>query len=173
MKSNLKKMILVALYAAMMTVLSLYGTFNLYGMKITIQNLPLMLAAITLGALPGALVGFIGMFLNQMLTYGFTATTLFWVLPHTIVGMFVGYLFERKIIKQESGLKFFACIIISQIVLTILNTIALYIDSTIFGYYTFILVFGTLIPRIMLGIITGIAYCVVLPLLIKLVKKIH
>lgn len=173
MKLNLKKMILIALYTAMMTVLSLYGTFSLYGVKITIQNLPLMLAAITLGAIPGALVGFIGMLLNQMLTYGFTATTLFWVLPQTIIGMFVGFIFEKKLIKQEASLKFFACIIISQIVLTLLNTISMYVDAVIFGYYNFMVVFGTFILRIMLSIITGIAYCVILPLFIKLVKKIH
>lgn len=173
MKNNIKTIIFSAVYASLMTVLSIYGTFSFHNIKFTLQNIPLYLAAITLGAIPGAMVGFIGMFINQMLTYGFTTTTLFWVLPHTIIGMFVGYLFEKKIIKVESELKFCATIIVAQILLTLLNTVAFFIDSTIYGYYSFVVVFGELIIRIMIGVITGIAFCMILPLLVKLAKKIH
>ena len=171
--NNVKKLVFVSLYTAIFVVLSIYGTVNFSGMKLTLQNLPIYIGAISLGAIPGATIGFAGMFINQMITYGFTATTLFWVLPQTIIGGVCGYLFENKIVKIGGGLKFWVCIITLQASLTILNTIVIAIDALVFGYYSFILVFGPLILRMMSSILTGIVYCVVIPAIIRMTKKIH
>lgn len=171
MKLNIKNMVRIALYTAIFVVLSLYGTINLKGLKITIQNLPIYVAAITGGVVPGALVGFIGMFLNQMLTYGFQATTLFWVLPQTILGVACGYIFENEIIKLNNKKKFFVTIIVLQIMVTLLNTIVLLIDSIVYGYYNILVIFGLLIIRIMLSILTGIVFCFIITFIVDLTKK--
>ena len=173
MNMNIKKIILMSLYIAIFVVFSLYATINMYGMKLTLQNLPIYVGAITLGATPGALIGFVGMFINQLITYGFSATTLFWVLPQTILGAICGYLFENKTVKVGGGLKFWICIIALQTIVTILNTIVMVVDALIYGYYTFLGVFGTFVFRMMVSVLTGIIFCIVIPALIKFIKKIH
>ena len=64
MKINIKTIVFTALYASLCVILSLYGTINFQNLKITVQNLPIYIAGITLGTLPGAMVGFVGMFTN-------------------------------------------------------------------------------------------------------------
>ena len=173
MNTNLRKVVLIAFYTALFVVLSLYGTINLSGMKLTMQNLPIYVGSIMLGAAPGAIIGFAGMFINQLITYGFTATTLFWVLPQTIIGAICGYIFENKIVKVGGGTKFWICIISLQVLLTIINTIVIMIDALIYGYFSFLVVFGPFALRLMISIIVGIVYCILIPLIVKLIKKIH
>ena len=173
MKDSTKKIVLTALYIALFIILSIYATINFQGLKITIQNLPIYVAAITLGAIPGAIVGFAGMLVNQIITYGFTATTLFWVLPQTILGAVCGYIFENNIVKMKHTHRFWATIIILQILVTILNTVVYAIDAIIFSYYNYLVIFGPIILRLMASILTGIVYCVVIPLIVDIVKKIH
>ena len=157
MNTNVKKLVLIALYAAIFVVLSIFGTINFSGMKLTSQNLPIYIGAITLGSAPGAIIGFAGMLINQLVTYGFSATTLFWVLPQTIIGGTCGYFFENKKVKVGGGLKYWVCILGLQVALTVLNTIVIAIDALLYGYYNFIIVFGPFILRIMVSVLVGIA----------------
>lgn len=173
MNNNVKKLVLISLYTAIFVVLSIYGTVSFSGMKFTLQNLPIYIGAITLGSAPGAIIGFLGMLINQLVTYGFSATTLFWVLPQTIIGGVCGYLFENKIVKVGGGVKFWITIIVLQVVLTILNTVVIAVDALIYGYYNFIVVFGPFILRIMVSILVGIVYSIVIPVIVKMTKKIH
>lgn len=173
MNNNVKKLVLISLYTAIFVVLSIYGTVTFSGMKLTLQNLPIYIGAITLGSAPGAIIGFLGMLINQLVTYGFSATTLFWVLPQTIIGGVCGYLFENKIVKVGGGLKFWITIIGLQVILTMLNTVVIAVDALIYGYYNFIVVFGPFILRIMVSILVGIIYSIVIPVIIKMTKKIH
>ena len=57
--------------------------------------------------------------------------------------------------------------------MTLLNTLVILIDSLIFGYYSFVYVFGSLIVRLMSSILVGIVYCIVLPFIVNAIKKIH
>lgn len=171
MNNNIKKTVIMALYIAIFVVLSIYGTIRFGDYKLTVQNLPIYLVAISLGAIPGAIVGFTGMLLNQMITYGFQATTLFWVLPQTILGAICGYIFENDYVKVSSTKKFFVTIIALQIVVTFLNTIASVVDALIYGYFNFFIVFGPLIIRLMLSIMTGVILCIIIPIIIKRTKK--
>ena len=173
MKLDLRKIVLIALYTALFVILSLYGTINFQSLKITIQNLPIYISGITLGTFPGAIVGFAGMLINQMVTYGFTATTLFWVLPQTILGAVCGYIFENKIVKCEGSQKFFVTIILLQVLVTLLNTVSMAVDAIVFGYFNYIVVFGSLVVRIMVSILTGIVFFITIPIIVNLVKKIH
>ena len=86
---------MVGLLTAMYVVLSLYLTVTLWNYKLTFEALPILICALMYGPADGFLVGFLGSFLNQMLTYGFTSTTLLWVLPHAASGLFAGWLGKR------------------------------------------------------------------------------
>ena len=173
MKLDVRKIVSIAFYVAAFVILSIYGTLNFQGIKITSQNLPIYVAAITLGSVPGALVGFIGMFISQLITYGFQATTLFWVIPQTALGALCGYIFENKIVTIEKLNRFSAIIILLQLFVTLLNTIIYAIDGLILGYFNYIVIFGPLVVRIMSSIFTGVVYCILIPVLVKAVKKIH
>lgn len=173
MNKDIKKIVIIALYSALFVVLSIFGTVNMQNIKITTQNLPIYLAGMTLGMVPGAIVGFIGMFISQVLTYGFQTTTLFWVLPQTILGAVCGYIFENSYVEASETPKFYVVVIFMQLLITALNTIVNVIDGLINGYYNFITIFGPLVVRIITSILTGILLCVIIPPLIRLIKKIH
>lgn len=173
MISNLKKFIAIAVLSACFVVLSIFGTINLFELKITSQNLPLYVGAMSYGMIPGALIGLLGMLTSQMVTYGFTGTTLFWVLPYVIIGSIVGEVFEKNIIKEKSKVRFYAFIIFMQLLLTLLNTVAMVADSIVYGYYNLYLIFGSLLIRVMVSVITGIIYATVLPVIINSIKKIR
>ena len=62
------------------------------GIKLTFASLPGILAAMLFGPIDGFIVGFLGAFLEQMLHFGFTPTTLLWILPPAIRGLLIGQL---------------------------------------------------------------------------------
>ena len=94
-------------------------------------------------------------------------------MPYAIVGAVSGIAFENKIIKINGGIKYWVFIILLQVLLRLLNTLVILIDSLIFGYYSFVYVFGSLIVRLMSSILVGIVYCIVLPFIVNAIKKIH
>lgn len=51
---------------------------------------PLLLEQLYLGPLDGFLIGFFGSFLNQLLTFGLTPTTILWVIPAAVRGLLIG-----------------------------------------------------------------------------------
>ncbi len=173
MKSySTKKLITLAMFVAMFFVLSIYGTINLGNMKITLQNIPLLIAAFLFGPIEGALVGGLGMFLSQLLSqYGITVTTPLWILPHIICGAYAGALSHRKKFSLSNKFSVASIIVVSLLILTIFNTLALFVDSKIFGYYSLPFVFGSLLMRIATAIVSGIIYTLVLPPIIKKLEK--
>lgn len=84
-----KRMVTVAMLIAMYVVLSLFS-INLGNMKITLDSLPIIVGAALLGPLDGFLIGFFGSFLNQLLTFGLTPTTILWVIPAAVRGLLIG-----------------------------------------------------------------------------------
>ena len=166
-----RRIVLVGLLVAMYVVLSLFLTVTLWNFKITFEALPILVGAFLLGPVDGLLIGFLGSFLNQMLTYGFTPTTLLWVLPHAFSGLLVGLLAKR--LKGDLSVPKVAVItIISALGVTALNTLAMYVDSKMFGYYSKAFVFGALGVRIITGIATAVAFALILPTLLTQLKKI-
>lgn len=174
MDAKIKKIIYVAVYASLFIILGKFVTIDLGNLRITIKSLPIYVGAITLGPIEGALIGFVGELVLQLTgQYGFTATTLFWVLPYVVIGAVCGIVFENKIVKFNGGIKYGVFIVSLQVLLSILNTIVIFIDSMIFGYYSFVYVFGSLIVKLMSAILTGIVYSIILPFIVNAIKKIH
>ena len=141
-------------------------------LKLTFKIFLLYIISVSINSISGMIVGGVGEFLIQLTSiYGLTATTIFWILPYMIVGFLFG-VFYRKLIKNNNKLELFLLIFLFNIILTFLNTIAFYIDSKIFGYYNFILVFGKLIFKIFVDIILAIIYTALFPYCISIIKKI-
>ena len=57
-----------------------------------------------------------------------------------------------------------------HLLITVLNTIVIYVDSKIMGYYSFVLVFGSFIIRMLTSVVLGIVYSCIIPLMIKIIK---
>lgn len=159
---------LIAVYI----VLSILTPIKLSNFKFTFEAFPILVAGLLLGPVDGLLVGAIGSTIYQLLFsgYGITPTTPLWVLPHALSGLIVGLYAKYK--KYDLDFKNTVFIsIISALLVTTLNLLALYVDSKMFGYYSKTLVFGNIIFKIITGILLSIIYSSVLPKLLAFLKK--
>ncbi len=151
----IKRIALDAILIAFFSVLSMFS-ITIGGIKITFASLPGVIAAMLFGPWDAFLVGFGGAFLEQMLKFGFTPTTLLWILPPAIQPMLIGlsavmfkkYMSLEHIFNARKPLFYFGSCMFAGLVTSLLNTIVYYIDSLIYGYYTYALIFGVLGVRI-------------------------
>ena len=164
-----KRLAADAMLAAMFVCLSLVS-ISLPNMKITLDSLPVLVAAFLFGPLDGLAVGLTGSFLNQMLTYGFTATTLLWILPAGLRGLLVG-LYAKKHSFELTQKQTIFIVVLSALAVTALNTVIMAVDSLIYGYYSTAYVFGALVFRIIAGVLTAVVFSLIIPPLIKQLKK--
>jgi len=147
-------------------------TLNTGSIKFTLEAFPILVASLLLGPVDGLIVGGVGSFIYQVLFsgYGITATTILWVIPHATSGLVVGLYAKAKNYRLDfKSISFIS--IVSALLVTTLNTLALYIDSKMYGYYSFALVFSSLFVKILCGIVLAIIYSSVLPKLISFLKK--
>ena len=57
-----------------------------------------------------------------------------------------------------------------HLIITLLNTVVIYVDSKIMGYYNFVYVFGSFVLRILTSIVVGIVYACIIPIIIRIIK---
>ena len=134
--------------------------FMIAGVKVTLEELPVVMSAIAFGPVDAAIVGFLGEFIDQMIHYGFTPTTLLWILPAVVRGLFIGLCIHalkkrfttEEIFKGRKTVLVFVICAVSGVLVSVLNTFAFYIDSKLFEYYTYALIFGVFWIRIVIGI---------------------
>ena len=169
---NTKRLTSLAMLIAIFCVLSLLTPIKIANFKFTLEAFPIYVASLLLGPVDGLIVGGVGSFLYQILFsgYGFTVTTLLWVLPHAISGYVAGLYARSKNFSLDFKQTCFI-VTISNFIVTIFNTLAFYVDSKIVGYYSYALVFGNLLIKFVVGIILGIIYALTLPKLIEMLKK--
>ena len=167
--SKTRRIALDAMLAAMFVVLSLFS-INLPGMKITLDSLPILIGAALLGPLDGLAVGLIGSFLNQMITYGFTATTLLWILPAGLRGLLVGLYAKKRGFSMTLRQTIFITVL-SALLVTALNTLLLYIDSWIYSY-AYAAALMTLALRIAAGILTAVLFSFLLPPILSALRRL-
>ena len=166
-----KKLAINAMLSAMCVVLS-YISLDLGNIKLTLEGLPILAAALLLGGWSGGAVGLIGILLSQLLRYGLTVTTPLWILPHVVCGLTVGFYAQKKGFALSIG-QAIGIVTVGELLVTALNSLALYIDSRIFGYYTPTIITGMLALRTALAVARAILYGTLLPpLLDRLRKKI-
>lgn len=169
---NRKKLILQlcidAISIALFVVLDRFA-ITIGTIKISMAGLPIILAALYFGPINGIVVGLCAGLLSQILGYGFTITTLLWILPHAARGGFVGLVGKLINVEERKPLFIFS-IVISSIIVTLFNTLAIAVDSIVYHYYSEAYVFGMFVYRLLLGILTGAIYALIVLPIIKVVK---
>ena len=165
---SVKRIAIDAVLIAMYFGLSLLSV-QLGGIKLTFASLPTIICAMLFGPIDGFLVGFLGAFLEQMLKFGFTATTMLWILPPAIRGLFIGLcaVLLRKHMSVDSILQtkrpyvYFIFCILSGIIVSTLNTLVFYVDAKIYHYYEYHMIFGVFWIRIASGIVSSLLMALV------------
>lgn len=159
-----------AMLTALYVVLGMCVSINLGNMKLSLDALPIIIAALYLGPVQGACVGFFGGLTLQMLQYGLTPTTILWLIPPVIRGLVVG-IFGRNAQHYPDILAL--VIIISSILVTASTTLVMMIDSQIYGYYSHTYVFGALLWRIIAGIASSFVYAAIVPDILKKLRQVN
>ena len=159
-----RKMVTIAMLTAVYVVLNFAGTVRLG------WSLPVIVGAMLYGPVGGLLVGLLGAFMGQLLTYGVTATTILWILPQAARGLLVGVYAKHCGYKFSSG-QLTLALIGTALVVTALNTGAMYIDSVIYNYYSYAYVFGGLVVRIISGAATAVLMVFVAPPVVNLLNR--
>ena len=158
-----KRIALNAVMAAVFVALSLVS-FIIAGVKVTLEGLPVVICAILYGPVDAAIVGGLGKFINQMLTFGMTPTTVLWILPAVVQGLVtgIGVVVLRKLLRdhrfENKGyfLGVLAVCAVGGMLAAVLNTLAYYVDSKMFGYYDYFLVLGVFWIRLVINAGFGI-----------------
>ncbi len=166
---NTKRLTNLAMLTALYVVLAILTPIKLQHFKFTFEALPILVTGFLFGHKAGLLVATLGSFIYQLFFsgYGFTATTILWIIPHSISGLLVGYLSERKHFNLEKK-DILMISLLSSFTVTLLNTLALFIDSKIYGYYSIALVFSAIPLKILTGIILAFTYSfIIVPLMAK------
>ena len=127
-------------------------------------GLPILLAAYLFGAKDALVIAFLGSFLEQLMSpYGLSVTTPLWMAP--VVLMAAAAAFGFFIIGRRNSLPLVLLVIIlSELVLTVLNTAALYLDGYIMNYAVKALHLIAL-PRIINSGVRMVISCALVPLL--------
>lgn len=166
-----RKMVQDALLAAMYVALRFFviktGFFEL-----TFDAFPIIIGAVMLGPGHGALIGLLGSFIDQVFFsgYGITPTTPLWMLPDILRGLVIGAYSAHCGYNMSRKQMIMICVV-SAFMVTGLNTLALFVDSKIYGYYSYTMVFGMLIPKLIWGGVLGCVFALVVPPVVKKLRS--
>ena len=136
-------------------------------LRINLASFAVVVCAVTFSPVDGLIVGFLGEFLSQILgPYGLTPTTALWSLPEAARGLLLGLamVFIAKkytpdqLLKSKALIWYLAVCIVTGLIASGLNTFALYVDSKMFGYYSYEMVFGILLVRLSLAFVMSGAF---------------
>ena len=171
---NTRRMTTDAMLMAIYVVLSILTPVKIANFKFTFEAFPILVAGLLLGPVDGLIVGGLGSAVYQIFFsgYGLMITTPLWILPHAVSGIIVG-LYAKKHDFELSTSQYILICIISALTVTFLNTVAIYIDAKVFGYYSFAYVFGSILIKIAIGIILAVLYALIIPKLIKAIKNMQ
>ena len=169
MNSRNKELVVNSVLAAMVTILG-YVALDFQSIKITFEGFPVIIAGFLFGPLSGALVGGVGTFIYQLLRYGITWTTILWSLPYIFSGIFIGFLSKKNFMDKKSG--FFIGIISNELIITLINTVSIYVDSHIYGWYCPGIITGVLPIRLLIAVSKGVVFAIILRELSSSLKKI-
>ncbi len=143
-----KRIAIDGIMAALYVILG-YISIDMGMMKISFEDLPVILAGLMMGPIDGMIVGGLGTFIFQMLRYGFSATTLLWMLPYIVCGLICG-LFAKQNNYYNTNRQLWLIIMVAGLATFSLNTFAIYVDSKVYGYYSPAYVWGALGVRFLI-----------------------
>ena len=140
-------------------------------MKISLEDLPIIFAALLFGPADGAAVALVGIFLYQLFSYGLTVTTPLWILPFVVAGLIIGA-FAKKANFNNSNKQILILFLAAEIMIWAMNSFAIYADSKIYGYYYPTIVSGMLLIRLVTAVIKGIVLGLISPAVLKSLSRI-
>ena len=165
----------VALCAAMYVPMSMYLAVNIGTVRISFASLPTVIMALLFGPWEAVFTALIGEFLKQLLTYGITYTTVFYLIPPALRGLTIGLF--TLFIKKQGGLPelhrlpLYGVCAAAATLTTIGNTLVNWLDSILFNYYSPVLIFGGMAYRFITGIVTAIIVVTVAIPIVKVLRK--
>ena len=158
------------LLAALCAVLGSVAAIDIGIAKLTFENVPVVIAGLMFGPVDGMLVGFVGIFLSQLLRYGLDASTMLWVAPYVFSGFVVGL--GALICRfRPKFWQLLSILIADAVAVTGLNTFGLYI------YYYYILqtpketMFAAIPVRLAVSVVKGILYAALIPVLLRALER--
>lgn len=155
--------------SAMCAVLG-YISIDLTAIKITFETLPILLAAYMFGPIGGTAVGAVGTLIYQILKYGFTATTLLWMFPYILIG-FIGGMYSKKHGFSMKPRETVILTVVLELLVTVLNTGVIFVDSKLYGYYSPTLITGSLLIRLVICVVKAVLFGLALTPLMAVLKK--
>ena len=184
LSNHIHRLALDAMLAALFFALSMFS-IDLGFIKFTVAPLAILIAGLLFGPVDGGIVGLVGAFLEQLIKYGFSITMPLWIFPAVVRGVLIGFLaiWMRRYFKCRTENTFtparagnntalfvtFTVIsaILSAIVVTVCNTLPLYVDFKVFGWSSENpLLWGALSARFLSGMLTSCALGLVTPLVV-------
>lgn len=157
---NVRTLCRMAILTALYVILTTMLTLRLPGdIRITFASLPILLSALLFGPVEAAVIALVGEFLNQLLGYGISVTTMLWIIPPAVRALVVGMSAlafrgsDRPL--ERRPVTCYACCILGAMGTTVANTAVYWVDSIIYHYYSFALIFGSFAWRLFTGIITA------------------
>lgn len=171
-KMTVLDLCLCAMMIALHIVLEVFGTIRIGNeLKITFSTLPFVIIGMLCGPVEGLVTGLVGTFLSQLITFGITLTTPFWILPGMLQGLAAGLIY--KAFKRKPKFWYIAATVtLACLVLVIFNFIASYFDGVvIWKYWTIEVLWGLIPMRLLVWVIVSIAYTAVAVPLCKTLQK--
>lgn len=140
--------------------------------EISIVSVPILLSAKLFGIGDVIVIATIGSFLEQAVSpYGVGPTTPLWMAPIIVMAAFAGVAFYLTR-NSKSKVVMFIIIIISELLLTIGNTVVLLITGYIVFEMSFDWMIGLAVPRLLNCGLRMVFSCILLPILSPSLKKI-
>ena len=139
-RSKIYRLAMNALFVALYFILGTYLSFKIPGaVQISFSTVPLLLCAFLFTPVDAVTVAVLGTLLEQILDpspYGFMTLPM-WLVPNAVLALVVA-LGAIRIRKTESRKTALVCsvvlIVCAEVLLTALNTAALYVDGYLLGY---------------------------------------
>lgn len=165
-----RQLTLDAMLCALCAVLG-YVALDLGNVKLTFESLPILLGGLLFGPVDGMLIGGVGTLIYQLLRYGVSATTLLWIVPYVVCGLIAGAWGRINHFRLERAQTVFL-VVCAELAVTGLNTVPIYVDSKLYGYYYPGIILGVLALRLVISVGKGIAFGLILPELIGTIRRV-
>ena len=174
-KFNTKTICRIAILAALYVPLAVFASIQIGNVRISFGSLPVVVSALLFGPVESILVAAVGEFFKQLLTYGITATTVLYLIPPALRGAIIGVavvqLWKRSQRLEDRKVLYYGICICAGFATTVGNTLVNWLDSVLYGYYTFAYVFGDFIYRSVVGVLSAIAIATVALPLVTMLRR--
>ena len=163
---------LCAVSIALHIILELFLTIRIGNdLKISLAALPFLIIAFVCGPVEGLISGLVGTFLSQLLTFGITITTPFWVIPYALQALTAGLIFRGfkcKITVKSIGVSVF----LGGLAGVLFNLIGSYFDGVVFFKYLTPAALAALIPiRLLVWLGLSIVYTAICYAITRALRK--